>query len=82
MTFIYPSNNSSRSNQWHYLLFPFEPNNLSETFLSTGFSFRDIELDHLKWDTLYTYMGRSTSTGSQLHPKIAAMGCVTNQNVR
>ncbi|KYN21999.1 hypothetical protein ALC57_05611 [Trachymyrmex cornetzi] len=26
---------------------------LSETFLSTGFSFRDIWLDHLKWDTLY-----------------------------
>jgi len=26
---------------------------LSETFLSTGFSFRDIGLDHLKWDTLY-----------------------------
>ncbi|KYN14900.1 hypothetical protein ALC57_12892 [Trachymyrmex cornetzi] len=27
---------------------------LSETFLSTGFSFQDIWLDHLKWDTLYT----------------------------
>ncbi|KYN21837.1 hypothetical protein ALC57_05780, partial [Trachymyrmex cornetzi] len=26
---------------------------LSETFLSTGFSCRDIWLDHLKWDTLY-----------------------------
>jgi len=26
---------------------------LSETFLSIGFSFRDIELDHLKWDILY-----------------------------
>jgi len=26
---------------------------LSETFLSTGFSFRDIGLDHLKWDNLY-----------------------------
>jgi len=26
---------------------------LSETFLSTGFSFRDIGLDNLKWDTLY-----------------------------
>ncbi|KYN17759.1 hypothetical protein ALC57_09948, partial [Trachymyrmex cornetzi] len=26
---------------------------LSETFLSTGFSFQDIWLDHLKWDTLY-----------------------------
>jgi len=26
---------------------------LSETFLSIGFSFRDIRLDHLKWDTLY-----------------------------
>jgi len=26
---------------------------LSETFLSTGFSFRDIGLDHLKWDILY-----------------------------
>jgi len=22
--------------------------------LSTGFSFRDIGLDHLKWDTVYT----------------------------
>ena len=28
---------------------------LSETFLSAGFSFRDIWLDHLKWDTLYIY---------------------------
>jgi len=28
---------------------------LSETFLSTGFSFRDIGLDHLKWDTLYIH---------------------------
>jgi len=27
---------------------------LSETFLSIGFNFRDIGLDHLKWDTLYT----------------------------
>jgi len=26
---------------------------LSETFLSTGFNFRDIGLDYLKWDTLY-----------------------------
>jgi len=26
---------------------------LSETFLSIGFSFRDIGLDHLKRDTLY-----------------------------
>jgi len=26
---------------------------LSEIFLSTGFSFRDIGLDHLKRDTLY-----------------------------
>ncbi|KYN27915.1 hypothetical protein ALC57_02661 [Trachymyrmex cornetzi] len=25
---------------------------LSEIFLSTGFSFRDIWLDHLKWDIL------------------------------
>jgi len=29
---------------------------LSETFLSTGFSFRNIGLDHLKWDTLYMYI--------------------------
>jgi len=28
---------------------------LSETFLSTGFSFQDIGLGHLKWDTLYIY---------------------------
>jgi len=27
---------------------------LSETFLSTGFSFRDIRLDHLKWVTYKT----------------------------
>jgi len=26
---------------------------LSKTFLSTAFSFPDIKLDHLKWDTLY-----------------------------
>jgi len=26
---------------------------LSETFLSTEFNFRNIGLDHLKWDTLY-----------------------------
>jgi len=26
---------------------------LSETFLTTGFSFRNIGLDHLKWNTLY-----------------------------
>jgi len=26
---------------------------LSETFLSTEFSFRDLGLDHLKWDTSY-----------------------------
>jgi len=26
---------------------------LSETFLSIEFSFRDIGLDHLKWDILY-----------------------------
>jgi len=29
---------------------------LFETFLSTGFSFRNIGLDHLKWDTLYMYI--------------------------
>ena len=28
---------------------------LSKTFLSIGFSIRDIELDHLKWDILYIY---------------------------
>ncbi|KYN09204.1 hypothetical protein ALC57_18683, partial [Trachymyrmex cornetzi] len=32
---------------------------LSETFLSNGFSFRDIWLDHLKWDTLYMYIYQS-----------------------
>jgi len=26
---------------------------LSETFLSTGFNFRDSGLDYLKWDILY-----------------------------
>jgi len=29
---------------------------LFETFLPIGFSFRDIGLDHLKWDTLYIYI--------------------------
>jgi len=46
-----------KSNQWHHLYIPLRAKQLlSETFLSTRFSFQDIGLDHLKWDTLYIYI--------------------------
>jgi len=54
VTFTWSSEDYSRSNQHGTILCsPSSKQLLSETFLSTGFSFRDIGLDYLKWDTLY-----------------------------
>jgi len=50
---------------------------LSETFLFTGFSFRDIGLDHLKWDTLYIKKSRTLKILKNKHfqKKVSYKSC-------
>jgi len=46
---------------------------LSETILSTVFNFRDIGLDHIKWDILYMYCKAHCSEYA---------GCATDVGIR